>query len=49
MIKKTSKGYVVESESKNSKGEHKKLSKPESKSAAKRRLEQVEYFKSKGK
>lgn len=44
MIKKTSKGYQVKSES------GKNMSKPNlSKAQAKKRLQQVEYFKHKGK
>jgi len=50
MIRKTSKGYVVLSESKDKKGHHKKLGGPyKTRQAAERRLRQVEYFKHKGK
>jgi hypothetical protein len=50
MIRKVEGGYVVLSESKDKEGHHKKLGGPYSTmAAAKKRLQQVEYFKHKGK
>ena len=48
MIKKTSKGYTVVSESTGKDGKHKKLGGPyKTRGAAVKRLQQVEYFKHK--
>jgi hypothetical protein len=49
MIKKFGKLYKVLSESKDKEGKHKNLGTATSKAAAKKRLQQVEYFKHKKK
>lgn len=49
MIEKVKGGYQVKSESKGKDGKRKNLSKPESLGEAKKRLQQVHYFKNRGK
>ncbi len=50
MIRKTKKGYMVYSEKKGKNGKRKRLGGPyKTRTAAKKRLSQIEYFKHKGK